>query len=763
MAWRYEMLGRARLARADADALSLERKTACVLAFLALEGASSRTRLAGLLWPDSREQTARNNLAQLLRKLRLATHADVIVTSAPGELALSPDLAVDALDARDAFVLGQYDAYLSYPAALLPNVDVDDCPDFHEWLAAERERWAERRSHAAAQLSERAEQQGDLPEALRWAGRRLLEDATSEAAYVRVMKLQYLSGERDRALATFARCERVLREQFSVEPLASTRDLARLIRSSGPPPAPPARPPIPPTVLRPPVLVGREDAWARMEDAWTRGQTIILCAEPGLGKTRLMLDFAASKGPAIHLDGRPGDRTVPYGTYARVWRALLNDREDLVIPDWVRREFSRLVPSLWPDAPPPLASATDKARFLQATAEMASLISAGVTVALCDDMQYYDAASMELGAAIASTFVPFSTHGGAAHSICALRRGEMDPDAETRLRDMARAGLAVWIDLAPLDATSVTRVLVSVGVTGADRHADHLLRVSNGNPLFLLETVKHLLESDQLHAEQLTSAAIPDKVHALIGERLARLSEGAVRVAQAAAVLQSGFTTLDLVTEVLGASLMHVLPAWQELEDAQIITHERFSHDLVYESVLRDMTPAVRATLHRRAARILERHGAPPARVAQHWLHGNDARQAVPHLLRAAQLARHDMRHGEASAYREQALRVLLDHPAVLTFDTLEQAAASDLNAFGTGAADAETVTRLTQLAREPRDVHVASLFACLRDVRVTRDKLPSMPDVEGAERAYAEDAGARVLVEAIRRVLQERAVGDAP
>lgn len=47
-----------------------ERRTAALLAYLSLEGPTSRSRLAGLLWPDSGEATARNNLSQLLRRLK---------------------------------------------------------------------------------------------------------------------------------------------------------------------------------------------------------------------------------------------------------------------------------------------------------------------------------------------------------------------------------------------------------------------------------------------------------------------------------------------------------------------------------------------------------------------------------------------------------------------------------------------------------------------------------------------------------------------
>lgn len=71
-------------------------------------------------------------------------------------------------------------------------------------------------------------------------------------------------------------------------------------------------------MLRPPVLIGREAAWAQLEAAWGQleaawaaGQTIYVTGAPGVGKTRLAQDFVASKGRALYLPGHPGAEQVP--------------------------------------------------------------------------------------------------------------------------------------------------------------------------------------------------------------------------------------------------------------------------------------------------------------------------------------------------------------------------------------------------------------------------------------------------------------------
>ncbi|WP_309571489.1 hypothetical protein [Deinococcus sp.] len=47
-----------------------DRRTSALLAYLSIEGPTPRSRLAGLLWPEVPEGTARANLRQTLRRLR---------------------------------------------------------------------------------------------------------------------------------------------------------------------------------------------------------------------------------------------------------------------------------------------------------------------------------------------------------------------------------------------------------------------------------------------------------------------------------------------------------------------------------------------------------------------------------------------------------------------------------------------------------------------------------------------------------------------
>jgi DNA-binding SARP family transcriptional activator len=304
-----EVLGEARLL-GDAEPLPLHRRAAAVLAYLALEGPTPKYRLAGMLWPDSGEDTARNNMRQLLRRLRANTGAALVLGTEI--ISLSGGVTTDALELQSHVHDSRYVEALALSGGLLGTLDFDDCPDFDAWLSQAREQVLDLRRRSASAASEACEQRGELAEALGFAQRLLALDPLAEEAYRRLMRLHYLAGDRASALGLFERCRQMLREEFDATPHPSTAALARDIERGQVRPiaASAPAPPLPLTLLRPSKQVGRQHEWGEMEEAWLARRVIVLMAEPGLGKTAESLAIlkrveAAGLLTFIHLDSLP--------------------------------------------------------------------------------------------------------------------------------------------------------------------------------------------------------------------------------------------------------------------------------------------------------------------------------------------------------------------------------------------------------------------------------------------------------------------------
>ena len=640
--WRLQVLGPPALIQPNGAAVRLEGPGLALVTYLALEGPASRSRVARLLWPDTPERAGRNNLVHLIRRVNRLTGEGLVV--ADDRVRLSPRIAVDVAALLDTEG-GEDGPDASGP--LLAGVDFEDRPDLADWLLGWRERLEHRQTEALAGQATRQETAGDVTGALATTLRLLDLNPVSEDAYRRLIRLHYLAGDRPAALRAYRRCQDVLRREIGVDPLPETAQLAREVERAEIRPPAALRRRLPVAVLRPPHLVGREDAWARMEEAWEVGQFIILAGEPGVGKSRLARDFAASKGEVLHLEGRPDDALVPYSTTARNLRRIFARVPDLGLEPWMHASLAWLLPELRtetgsPAAPDPSLHAAIRHVFQVGLVGVGSLVY--------DDLHLADAASIEAGFVLISSSFPLGQPGDVPHLICTVRPAELSDVTADVFRRGNAAGHNLRLDLPPLAEAAVAELLRDLDVPQVRDRAEQLTRFTGGNPFFVLETVKHLLDKPDADGP----LPVAERATQLIAARLSRLSALALSAARAAAILQSDLR-VELVADVLGAPLLDLASAWEELEAGGVMTGERFSHDLVQETVLASIPPSVGRLLHRSAARMLAREGASPARLARHWQEGGDFRAAAPLYLRGAEDALAALRPVEAVQFFGQA------------------------------------------------------------------------------------------------------------
>ncbi|MFC4454257.1 BTAD domain-containing putative transcriptional regulator [Deinococcus sonorensis] len=637
--WQLDLFGQPGLRGPDGQDLRADRKSVALLAYLALEGPTSRSRMAGLLWPDTLEGTARNNLVHKLRRLQARIGAELV--QAGETLTLRGDVQVDVVTVLHDRQHRRHGAILNVTGVLLGGLDFDDLPDFQDWLLAWRERLDTYRWEAFDHELTRLDEAGEYEEAAALASRWVDLDPLSEDAARRSMRHHYLAGNPEAALRTYTRLRQTLGRELEAEPQALTEELAREIRRGGRLPASgtaPARPQLPLGVVRPPALIGREDAWHRMEAAWQAGQLIYLSGAPGAGKTRLALDFARSKGKTLRLEHRPGDETVPYSSSARWNREMLRHAPHVTLTPFQRRELSRILPEFRDGDVPPLSGAEDKVAFYEALSQVADLALADVTAVVSDDIQYDDDASQESGRYYAARAATGAAAATQPRVLLTFRQGELSAQAHAVMAGLVDSGLAVLIELQPLGVPEVQALLDSLRLPFAPSLAAALYRYAGGNPLFVLETVKFLIEEGRLEEGLPERLLPPGRTGSVLERRLARLSPAALNAARAAGVLRGDFT-LELVAAVLGAPLLDTAGAWEELEAAQVMAGERFSHDLLYEAVWQGTPETVRRLLHRSAARVLAGHGGHPQRVAEHWRDGGQLQEAGVWFERAAQAA----------------------------------------------------------------------------------------------------------------------------
>jgi DNA-binding SARP family transcriptional activator len=590
---RLRLLGEPALetnAGAQPVAFPLERKAAGLLALVAIDGPTPRAKVAAMLWPDTDAAAARNNLRQTLHRLHRRAGREVADT-ASDVLQLAADVECDVATAADALASDASAA----GGDLLGSFDFNECEAFAAWLQAARERWRATRRDMLAQIASGLEKDGHIALALHYAQRLVADDPLLEHAHRRLIRLHYLRGDRTAALAAFAACRAVLRRELGASPAPETAQLARLVEASGVLPAPAAEPaPVP--VLSPPRLVGRDTEWQRLAVAGARQRFVVVSGEPGVGKSRLLSEFAARHDGFVAVGARPGDANVPFMVLARLLRAVL-ERFAPAVPASVRMDLAAVLPELGGESEGPVAPL----RLHQAAAAVLEA-APGLAGCIVDDLHFADDASLDAIVALASASAALPLHW-----LVAVRPSEL-PAAIGACLDRGDLTDVDRLALAPLDAPAVRALLRSLAVPGFDAQAwaEPLARHTGGNPLFILETVRQLLADGPLGPAGLHGATLPASltVERLIEQRLGQLTPEALRLARLAA-LAPGVFSPALAARVLRLHPLDLAGAWRELEAAQVLRQNAFVHGLVFEATLRSVPEAIASLMRRDIAAAL--------------------------------------------------------------------------------------------------------------------------------------------------------------
>lgn len=634
----------ASLQRADAAPLALTRFDAALLAVLALNGTTSRQRLLQLLWPDQEPEHARNALRQRLFRLRRSVGADVV--HGGEQLSLAAGVAHDIDSDGEA-------------GELLGGHDFADHADLDDWLVTQRRALRERRRARARARIAACEADGRYAEGAALADRLVAAEPLDEQAMRRAMKLHYLAGQRAAALAAFdrfasalaAECRGAVPARDTTELLATIRD-ARL-------PVPAPRHEIPASVLRPPRLVGRDEALRSLRAAWSDGRAFWLLGEAGLGKSRLVGEFVGAAfadnaaAEVLVVAARPGDGGVPYASLGRALRALL-ERRPTLLERAERGELARVVPELHVvDA---VRAAVGVQMVLQRAirALLLDAVRGGVATLVFDDLHFADSASIEMLQGLVCDDALAALRWGFAQ-----RPAEGSPSIDALRTALEESQRIDAIALSPLDETQMAELVASLGLPGfdVDRLAPQLTRHTGGNPMYALETIKHLITSGQTLDARLPR---PASVGQLIERRLRQLTPPALALARVAAVAGIDFS-IELAQAVLATRALALADGWRELEAAQVLRGNAFAHDLVHEATLAGVPAPIAAHTHGEVAAFLEAHGGEPARVAAHWISAGQPQRALAALHAAADAAKRAMRRKEEAEFLARAAQIESD------------------------------------------------------------------------------------------------------
>lgn len=235
---RLRLLGGASVEEAGevvSGALS-RRHPLALLAILAAEssGGVGRSKVAGLLWPESPEERARNRLNTCIYRVRQALGEESI-RSAGDDLRLNRGLITsDLTEFRTALEAGDAErAVRHYGGVFLEGFRLPDSAPFEKWVDRTRDRLERSYRDALEALAEEAEARGDPAEAVRWWAERASADPYDSRVVRRLMEARVRAGNRAAALSAARVHARLLEEELGAEPSEEVRALADRLERGG--------------------------------------------------------------------------------------------------------------------------------------------------------------------------------------------------------------------------------------------------------------------------------------------------------------------------------------------------------------------------------------------------------------------------------------------------------------------------------------------------------------------------------------------------
>ena len=443
------------------------------------------------------------------------------------------------------------------------------------------------------------------------------------------------------------------------------------------------------------VFVGRQremgELKACLEDALSgRGRLVTLVGEPGIGKTRTALELATYAGlrQAQVLWGRcyEGEGAPPYWPWVQAIRSYVRD----IDPEQLRSEMGsgaadiaevvsdvrEQLPGL--DAPPQLEP--EQARFRLFDSITAFLRNAGrrkPVVLVLDDLHWADHPSLLL-----LEFVARELASARVMIIGTYRDVELSrqhPLSRT-LGELTRERLFQRVLLRGLDQEDVGRFIeLASGITPPTGMVEAVHRQTEGNPLFVTEVVRLLVQEGELtqgRAEERDSwsVRIPEGVREVIGRRLDRLSERCNETLTIASVIGREFTLEQLNPLIEGMTGDRLLEVLEEALSGRVIEElprtvgrYQFTHALIQETLAGELSTTRKVRLRARIAEALESlYGADAeahaSELAHHFAEAQTvlgAEKLVHYSLLAGERALAAYAHGKALAHFGRGLAAM--------------------------------------------------------------------------------------------------------
>jgi len=418
--------------------------------------------------------------------------------------------------------------------------------------------------------------------------------------------------------------------------------------------------------------VSRADELARLTGALAeasrgRSTAVVVAAEGGVGKTRLVEEFverAQATGATVLLSGCTdfGEEGPSFWPFIDIVRGLARGPHAATISDLLEplgAELGRSTPGEPSAIYEPLADLPlGGPRLFRLVLEtLTRLASRAPVVLVIEDLHWTDRSTRDLLRFLLANLTQDAVTCVCTYRDDALIRGHL---LQPLLVELRRNRRVQFIDLQPFTRDELSDLLAALLGDPPEEDLVNLVWSRSGGNAFFAEELVASIQAG--HGHQL-----PPSLSQILSNRVDVLSEPAQEVLR---MLATGGEPVghDVLASLTDTSTSRLLAALRECVDHRIVTVDerqryRFRHDLLAEVVYEEMLPGERRQFHAAYGRVLSRgadggDGVVLAKVAHHVYAAGDAEQALRVAVEAGRAT--EAMHGfaEAQHHYERAIEL---------------------------------------------------------------------------------------------------------
>ena len=475
-------------------------------------------------------------------------------------------------------------------------------------------------------------------------------------------------------------------------------------------------------------LVGRENEinqlMKQLDQVLTgKGSVLFISGEAGVGKTRLVNDFiklVQDKHDVKVLTGWClSEAKIPYFPFIEAFNQYVSELKDqeaktslsdkMGLTGWLRGPENILKSE---DRGFSFSPAMEKERTFDAVAKIIlDLTRQEPHIIFLDDLQWADHLSLAMIHYIAKKCSDSRLFViGTYRTEDVSQRDEGTHPLMETIFSLSRDGLYNKIDLKRLDVKILPDLLNSFFNTSFDDEFVELVyRETEGNPLFVIETLNLLAEEGVLAERDkrweltapIKSIGIPSKIQDVITRRVSRLQKGQRKILDVAAVSGRAIDP-EVLSRVLSVDIVNVFESLVDIERRYSLLRSvghniEFTHQKIREVIYEDLNVGLRRIYHLQTADALEKISTEKrpngfmAEVAHHYLEGESPEKAFGYLIILGEKAGKVYAIQEAIDHLTKALEIAEQHPNLATPENLYKIYKARGDAIEYAESDAKT------------------------------------------------------------------------